>query len=134
LPDINHLWGNDIVASPTGDLGTVDGPNLTIERIIRRLMTRGEEPASVNQPYRPAEYIWENSYGAGLPNRIGDAFDLPLLTSVITSQILKEPAVARVPPPQVTFVPSILGSLTVNIAYNDRVTGAQQQLSFDVNQ
>jgi hypothetical protein len=133
MPDIDHLWGGDINAGPTGDLGLVDGPSLTIQRIVRRLMTRSVMPASADLPEQPAEYIWHNDYGASLPQRIGGAFDFPLISSILTSQILKESAVAPSPAPAFTFTPTTLGTLTVTISYTDKFTGAQKLLSFDVN-
>jgi len=133
LPDINHLWGQDIVAGPTGDLGVVDGTQLGIQRVLRRLLTRGQTSAQVNQPAMVGEYIFHPTYGAGLPQRIGGAFDLPLIRSVIRSQILKEAVVAKQPPPVITLTPSGLNSLPVLIQYKDAVTGQQKQLSFDVN-
>ena len=54
MPDINHLWGNDLAFSATGDLATADVPTLTQQRVLRRLLTN------------PGDYIWELDYGAGL--------------------------------------------------------------------
>lgn len=133
MPDIDHLWGGDINSSPSGDLGLVDGPDLTIERIVRRLMTRAAMPATIDTQAQPAEYIWHNDYGAGLPQRIGGDFDFPLISSILTSQILKETSVAPIPPPSFTFTPSILGSMTVTISYTDRFSSAQKLLSFDLD-
>ncbi len=134
MPDLNHLWGQDIAVSPSGDLAVVDGTQLGIERVVRRLMTRGVTSAAVNQPATVGEYIFHPTYGAGLPQRIGGAFDLTLITSVIRSQILKEAAVAKSPAPVIKFTPSGISGLTVSIQYADAVTGQQNQLSFDVNQ
>lgn len=134
MPDINHLWGGDIVASPAGDLSPVDGANLSIQRLIRRLMTRGAQAPSLNNPARTAEYIWDNAYGAGLPERVGDAFDYPAITAIIQSQILLEDGISQSPPPIISFVASAPSTLTVSITYNDKVTGQQQLLTFDVNQ
>lgn len=133
MPDIDHMWGGDINSSPTGDLGLIDGQSLTIERIVRRLMTRAVMPATVDSPAQAAEYIWHNDYGASLPQRIGGDFDFPLISSILTSQILKETSVASIPPPSFAFTPTVLGSLTVNISYTDKFSGAQKLLSFDLN-
>ena len=130
MPDIDHIWGNDISAGPTGDLAIVDGTQLGIERCIRRLMTRGTQSAGVNRDATVGEMIFHPTYGAGLPQRIGGALDLNLITSVIRSQILKEAAVAKSPPPVITLTP-FLNGLTVLIQYNDAVTGLQNQLKFD---
>lgn len=132
MPDISLLWGNDIDLSPSGDLATVDGPQLTIQRIIRRLMTRGDQVASLNQRKIVGEYVYHMTYGGSVPSRIGDATNLPLLQAMVLSQISKESTVAKSPTPQITLTTS-LDSVTVSITYWDAVTGAQKSLSFDVN-
>ena len=133
MPDIDQLWGNDIAVSPTGDLAVVDGTQLGIERILRRLMTRGAANLAVNSPATVGEMIFHPTYGAGLPQRIGGAMDLNLITSVIRSQIFKEAAVAKQPPPVITLTPSPPSTLAVLIQYDDAVTGQQIHLSFDAN-
>lgn len=135
MPDIDHLWGNDINASGSGDLGVTDGQALGIQRIVRRLMTRGFSPASVGVPAIQPEYIWHRNYGASIPQRIGGRADVNLLTSIIGGQILLEANwVAPNPPPQVTLTPFQGGGMTVLIIYTVAATGLQQRLSFNVNQ
>lgn len=135
MPDIDHLWSGDINAGPTGDLGVIDGQALGVQRIVRRLMTRGFYPASVGVPAIQAEYIWHPDYGASLPQRIGGRADLNLLTSVISSQILKEADwIAANPPPTVKLIQAGVGAVAITITYTVKATGAQQQLSFNVNQ
>lgn len=134
MPDIDHLWGNDINASGSGDLGTTDGLALGIQRIVRRLMSRGRSPASVGVPAIQPEYIWHPDYGASIPQRIGGRADVNLLTSIIGGQILKEANwVAPNPPPKVTLTPFQGGGMTVDILYTVKATGQQQRLSFNVN-
>jgi len=133
MPDIDHVWGSDISTGPTGDLAVVDGTSLGIERIVRRLMTRGSTLASVNSDATVGEMIFHPSYGGGIPQRIGGALNLNLLTSVIKSQIAKEASVAKLPLPIITLTP-FLNGVSIHISYNDAVTGTQRQLSFNATQ
>jgi hypothetical protein len=121
MPDLDHLWGEDLSVSATGDILVVDGDDLTTERILRRLMTA------------QGAYIWNLQYGGGVPGRIGDNLDVPLITSVITSQMALEASVARSPPPVITVV-EILNGVSVTILFYSAKTGQQATLSFDVNQ
>lgn len=133
MPDVSHIWGNDLTFGPTGDLVMVDYPDLATQRIIRRLMTRGYQIAGVNVAGETGEYIWHPEYGAGVPQRIGQAASLSVISSVINSQILQEASVAKAPPPSITVTP-ILNGVIVAISYTDANTGKQTRLSFNVNQ
>jgi hypothetical protein len=121
MPDLSHLWGEDLQVSATGDILTVDGDDLTTQRILRRLMTA------------EGGYIWNLSYGGGVPARVGDVVDIPLITSVIRSQIALEATVARTPAPTIT-VSEILNGVSVSILFYSAATGQQSTLSFDINQ
>lgn len=134
MPDLDHLWGNDLAVGPTGDLAVVDGTQLGIQRVLRRLMTRGFQAPVVNSPGTTGELIYHQDYGAGILLRIGQTLNIPLLKSVVRSQILLEAAVAKSPAPiiTVTAFPDKSGA-TIDIKYNDAVTGEQTSLSFDVN-
>ncbi|MGN6536402.1 MAG: hypothetical protein ACTHKQ_11825, partial [Mesorhizobium sp.] len=78
MPDLDQLWGEDLSVSASGDIATVDGDSLTTQRILRRLMTS------------PGDYIWNPTYGAGLPQRIGSPDNVLLISSIIRSQIALE--------------------------------------------
>lgn len=121
MPDLAHFWGQDLSVSANGDILIVDGDNLTTQRIIRRLMTA------------QGGYIWNLTYGGGVPGRVGDLLDIPLITSVIRSQIALEASVARTPPPIIT-VTEILNGVSVTIKFYSAATGQQSTLSFDINQ
>lgn len=116
--DINHVWGNDLTVSPTGDLALVDRIEMTKQRILRRLMT------ALNG------YIWHPEYGAGVPQLIGSPEDVNNVTALIRSQIMLERAVARSPIPQIT-VTKISGGLACHIVFWDTTTNAQVILQFD---
>lgn len=119
MAEISHQWGNDLALSPSGDLAVVDGLQRGLQRVIRRLMTA------------PAELVMHQTYGAGVPQRIGQTLDVDLINSVIRAEIFKEDAVAKTPAP-VIDVTAFLNGVIVSIKYADAVTGAQQSLSFDV--
>ena len=133
MPDINQLWSADIVVSSSGDLATIDGNTLTLQRIIRRLMTRGYQAQGVNLPAEVGEYIFHPEYGAGVEQRVGGALDINVIRSVINRQLFKEQTVAKTPPPVITLTP-FLNGVTVSILYYNTASGQQQLLSFDVNQ
>lgn len=120
MPDIANLWGSDLALTPSGDLALSDGDDLTRERLIRRLMTavRG--------------YIWHVTYGAGVPQRIGDTLDANVITGVVSAQVRKEATVATQPAPVITVMP-ILNGVNVTIKYMSAITGQQAALTFDAS-
>lgn len=120
MPDIETLWGQDLTLTPSGDIATVDGDDLTRERLLRRLLTtvRG--------------YIWHPTFGAGVPQRIGDLLDTNLIMGVISAQVRKEATVASAPSPVITVSP-ILNGVQVSIKYKSAITGQQVALSFDAS-
>lgn len=121
MPDLNHLWGQDLSISATGDVAMVDGDAMTTQRILRRLMTAD------------GDYIWNLNYGGGVPGRVGDVADVPLINSVIRSQIALEAAVARTPAPVIT-VTEILNGISVYIKFWSASTGEEKTLSFNINE
>ena len=76
MPDVYHVFGSDLVVSANGDLLTADTVNLSQQRVLRRLLTN------------PNDYIWQPTYGAGLPQKVGDPFDVATIDSIITAQML----------------------------------------------
>lgn len=121
MPDCNHLWGQDLSISATGDIAIVDGDSMTTQRILRRLMTA------------QGDYIWNLTYGGGVPGRVGDVADVALINSVIRSQIALEAAVARSPAPVITVTP-ILNGISVYIKFWSASTGQEKTLSFNINE
>ena len=120
MNDLYQFFGNDIIASATGDLQPVDGTSKGQQRILRRLLTN------------PGDYPWHQDYGAGLGAYVGQAVDVRKVVSLIRGQILLEAAVAKNPEPVIS-VQSIANGILVKISYNDATTGATQALSFNVN-
>jgi len=128
MADIFLDWGGDLTLGPSGDVATVDGSTLGVQRILRRLFTNAG-----NGTVQCADYIWHVAYGAGLPARVGSTIEPALLSSIITSQILMESAVAKSPAPVIQVVP-IANGVNVTILYWDGVTGQALTLAFDVSQ
>ncbi len=117
-PDAQQWFGEDLSVSATGDIALIDGIDLSNQRIVRRLMTI------------LGGYCWHNDYGASVPERIGEPFDLSLVTSVIRGQIFLEESVSRNPEPTISVQP-ILNGVFVQISYIDAFTGEQASLQFD---
>lgn len=128
LVDIYHYWGNDLVASGTGDLQTVNGTTRGQQRVLRRLLTN---PAT---PTTPGDYIFEPTYGAGLPAFIGQPIDKQKIAAAIRAQMLLESTVAQTPAPVITVTqtPPDNTAFSVSIAYNDAVSNAPVALSFTI--
>lgn len=118
MPDLQHLWGNDLSLSPTGDLATASNPVLTQQRVLRRLLTN------------PGDYIWVLNYGAGLASFVGRPGAASAIRAAIRGQIFKEASVARTPEPIIDLQPDPTGSIYVHVRYADAQTGTTQTLSF----
>lgn len=119
LDDIDHLWGQDLALSPTGDLGRVNGATRSEQRVLRRLCTN------------PGEYLWEPLYGAGLPAKIGSLIDLAKIGALIRGQMLLEASVASTPAPNVQ-VREIAAGVTVAVQYVALPDKQPVSLSFDL--
>jgi len=120
MPDIAHEFGADLALSSTGDIATVSGPALTLQRTLKRLLTN------------PGDYIWQLDYGAGLARYVGQPANAAGITALIRSQIFKETSIARTPEPVIDVQSSSGGSVYVHIRYADAVTQATQVLSFSI--
>ena len=116
MADLWHYWGGDLSAAANGDVATVDGITLGVQRVIRRLMTA------------QGELIWHPEYGAGLPQRVGKKVDVRVITAIIRSQMNLEACVAKTPIPVVTASYFATGTLTVTIRYVD--AASRQRVSF----
>lgn len=120
MPDLWHQFGDDLLATPSGDLATVDGMQLGRQRVLRRLLTN------------PGDYLWQLDYGAGLARFVGEPVDTARLRAVIRTQIFREAAVARSPEPVIDVQPAPAGAVYVGITYTDAPSGATQLLNFTV--
>ena len=127
LYDLNHLWGQDVVTSPTGDLGVVNEATRSQQRVIRRLLTN---PLDANGP---PDYALHPTYGAGLARYVGKATDAATLRALIRGQMLLEDSVARNPEPRITVTRPDPQTISVYIRYTVAGSGAPATLSFNVN-
>ncbi len=124
MTDVSHQWGSDLTISSSGDIGTVTGPLLGQQRVLRRLLTN------------PGDYIWQLDYGAGLARFIGQPINPLQIRAVIRSQIFKEPMVARQPEPviDVQVAPGgASGTVYVYIRYVDAESSQTMVISFSVS-
>src|ERR1700733_13276734 len=106
MPDVWHEFGNDLVVSANGDLLTASSVTLSEQMVLRRLLTN------------PGDYIWQPTYGAGLPAKIGDPFSVETIESIVQSQMYLEDSVVRTPPPDVE-VSSFPNGMYVDISYTE---------------
>lgn len=127
LFDLNQVWSQDVVPSPTGDLGIVSGATRSQQRVLRRLLTN---PLDANGP---PDYALHPTYGAGLPRYVGQNVDPAKLRALIRGQMLLEDSVARNPAPQITVTTPDPSTISVYIRYTVAGSGAPATLSFNVN-
>ena len=113
MADLTLAWGADLALGSTGGLATLTGPSLTKQRLTRRLLTN------------PGAYIWDLTYGAGLPAYVGQPVDVAGLTAVITAQAMLEAEVASVT--SVSVTQDDLGHVNATIVYVD-ASGSEQTL------
>jgi hypothetical protein len=114
MGDISHSFGQDIDLSASGDFLYVEDE--TQQHVIKRLLTAANAD------------LWDQTYGAGLGQFVGQPLNLTAITNVIRSQIYKETSVAQLPEPIITA--SQQGTaITVNISYADATTGQTQTLT-----
>lgn len=122
MPDLSLEWGSDLQLTPAGDLAMVDGSDLTRQRIERRLFTAVRS------------YVWHNSFGAGLPQRIGRVAREKTIQSIVRSQIGLEASVAKVPTPKISVSQTTAnpGLYTISIDYQDAITGVAVAISLEL--
>lgn len=124
MPDLmlgNYGWLGDLVLTSTGDLATVDGTALGVQRVTRRVLTP------------PAALVFHPDYGFGLPQKIGTVAPSFTLAGQLRAQMYLETVVSQVPPPSVTVAENPIGSgrQVANVAWVDAESGAPMLLSFD---
>ncbi len=123
--DAWHLWGGGLRLSATGDLLTVEGPELGRQRVIRRLLSNpGGGDAAPDLLFHP-------EYGGGLPAKVGETTSPAVIGTAVRRQLFLEAAVAREPPPQVRAVP-VFGGVNVRVSYTDAETGEAAVAGFTV--
>ena len=121
MSDAALLWGDDIGASPVGDIALTDSTVLGQQRLLRRLLTN------------KGDYVWNLDYGAGLGQFVGSPVDVARINSAIRSQIFLENVVARSPEPVIEVSGQLDGGVYVSIRYVDAANLTSQVLSFTVS-
>ena len=116
MSDINHTFGGDLGVGVSGDLAAVSGSSLGQQRVLRRLLTNS------------TDYIWQLTYGAGLPSMIGMPVDAAAITGLIRSQIFLEGTVAQAPTP-VIDVQAQSSIVSLQITYTDATDTTAQAIS-----
>ena len=112
--DIGHEWAGDLTVGPTGDLNAVGGPAAVTQRILRRLLTNA------------GDYIWNPTYGAGLPRFVGTPASNVQIGAIVRRQMALEASVAASPAPDVSVFStdgSGAGTFEVTIRYADAPIG-----------
>jgi hypothetical protein len=117
MPDAFHYFSGDLQFGSNGDLQTVDSVQESQQRILRRLLTN------------PEDYIWQPTYGAGLPAQIGQTTNEAAIESLVTTQMYLEASVVQTPPPQVEF-DFFLNGINCSIQYIESDSNQPTTLSF----
>lgn len=117
MTDLAHVMGSDLQISPSGDLAIVSGDDETQQRVLHRLLTSA------------GTYIWQLSYGAGLPSIIGSVASQQQITAIIRAQMRLEAAVLAIPEPSVVLTSGQVGEVSATISYTDAVSGNEQTLA-----
>lgn len=125
LCDIDHMFGEDVGITATGDIAVVAKADRTIQRVIRRLLTPQTTPKS-------SAYPWQPEYGAGLAAKIGETLEPRAIRAIVLSQMLLEPSVAKIPAPAVIVTPIETTGATIDVTYTDQ-SGTPQSFGFDLN-
>lgn len=114
---LSHTIGGDLDLSATGGVVVVSGSELTRQSILRRLCTNA------------GGYIWQPSYGVGLPARVGDVMDEAAIRAIVLAQMQAEAGVDQTQPVSVTISATKTGAYLLAISYTDAQTGAVQELT-----
>ena len=112
MPDVSLEWNGDFAVSATGGLQLAYGNDLARQRIERRLFTVVKG------------YLWDQSYGAGLPQKVGSPVSLSALRALVRAQIAHESSVATDPPANVTVSTDPAGDLGLYYIRIDYVSAA----------
>ncbi len=98
----------------------VDGSAETQQRVLHRLLTSA------------GTYIWQLSYGAGLPALVGSVASLQQIAAIIRAQMAYEPTVALSPEPQVMLTDVAPAEVNASITYTDAESGSMQTLTLPI--
>lgn len=133
MPDVAHIYGNDLQASLSGDLLVANQSDAGVQRCYRRLLTNPPLVNGAGKVTASGDYLWQQTYGAGVARKIGSPVDLPGTLAILKGQLLLERAVAPTPPPAITLTPGLNG-VSAFIKYTDANTATPQFLDFEISQ
>ena len=120
VADLAHSFGADLQIGPSGDLALVAGDLKTQQRVLHRLLTS------------QGTYIWQLTYGAGLPGLVGGIASQQRIAAIIRAQMGYEAAVAATPEPTVVLTAEGFGVVSATITYTDATSGNAQVLSLPI--
>ena len=120
MADLAHVMGEDLQLAGTGDLAVVSADQETEQRVLHRLLTGA------------ATYIWQSSYGAGLPGLIGTVASQQQIAAIIKAQIALEATVSATPEPQILLSVGSPGVVLAAISYTDAVSGSSRTLTLPI--
>jgi hypothetical protein len=130
--DVFHYYGNDLSASPAGDLLLANQSTTGTQRVYRRLLTNPELNDVAGKTVASGDYLSHPTYGAGLPRKVGSPQNIASTTAVIKGQMFLEAVVTRNPAPKITLTP-VNNGLSAAIQYQDANTATPQFLGFDIS-
>jgi hypothetical protein len=113
----------NLAVNAQGDFATVAQEELTVQRILRRLLTN------------PGDLLAHPEYGAGIKRYIGQILTTEKygeIQSNIVSQILLESAVAKNPPP-VVELQAYPNAINADITYYSASTNKPYSFSFEIS-
>ena len=120
MADLAHVIGGDLQLGPSGDLAIVRDDDQTQQRVLHRLLTS------------PGSYIWQLSYGAGLPGLVGTVASTQQIAAIIRAQMGYEASVAATPEPLVILTGGQIGEVSATISYTDATSGLIQILTLPI--
>lgn len=132
MPDLNHYYGGDLSASPSGDLALASQSLTGTQRVYRRLLTNSALSDAAGKPVASPDYTWHPNYGASVPRKVGSPGNVPATKALIKGQMLLESAVARQPAPKIALTQAN-NAVSASIQYTDANTATTQFVSFDLN-
>jgi phage baseplate assembly protein W len=120
MADLALQFGGDLSIGPTGDLLLADGPILTQQRVLRRLLTN------------LGDYIWQLNYGAGLGQYVGQPGAPASISGVARAQMLLEATVAVTPAPVISTVVGDNASVSLTLNFADAANSQTSILTFSL--
>ncbi|GAN55276.1 hypothetical protein [Tanticharoenia sakaeratensis] len=114
---ITHTMGGDLSLNSAGGLATVSGADQTTQGVLHRLCTN------------EGDYIWELTYGAGLPAQIGQPANLANIQAIVSQQMALEASVDQTQPVTVALSQVANGTYKAVITYTDLATQTARAVS-----